>query len=308
MWARNIRRAALATALALAACGIAGASASPAAADWPSCLGEPATIVGTEGNDTIAGTSRDDVIVGLGGDDVITSGGSSELDLICGGDGNDSVIVTTGGDGFFPFNAAAVSGDAGDDRIQGSRDTFVVADYESSPQPVTVDLGAGTESGWGNDTLVRVTAVEGSPHDDVLSGSDASDGLYGEAGDDTIAGLGGGDYLSGGSGTNSIDGGAGRDWLDDWDAPTGVHVNLAKGTAAGWGEDTLRSIEQVYGSKHADTLVGGAGADRLDGLGGNDRLYGQAGKDHLDGGKGRDRADGGPARDVCHAERTVRCP
>src|SRR6266567_2717501 len=37
----------------------------------PTCDGRPATIVGTEGNDTIKGTPGRDVIVGLGGDDQI---------------------------------------------------------------------------------------------------------------------------------------------------------------------------------------------------------------------------------------------
>ena len=285
---------------------VLGASAA-SASTWPSCLGEPATIVGTDGNDTITGTSGDDVIVGLGGDDVISSGGSDEYDLICGGDGNDTILATTSS-GLFNLDAAVISGDAGDDRIQGSKETFVVADYEDSPEPVNANLGTGTESGWGNDTLFRVTVIDGSPSDDVLTGSAGMDGLYGEGGNDTIAGLGGPDYLSGGAGINSIDGGTGRDWLDNWDAPTGVHVNLAKGAASGWGADTFRSIEAVYGSKHADVLIGGPGADRLMGLGGKDRLYGGKGRDVLDGGNGRDFADGGAARDVCRAERTVRCP
>ena len=302
MFSARTRLIVLSAALVVASVLVIGASASTS---WPSCLGEPATIVGTDGNDTINGTSGDDVIAALAGDDVVTSGGGS--DLICGGDGNDALVATSGGESL--FDAAVMSGDAGDDRIQGAKDTFVVADYESSPEPVTANLGAGTESGWGNDTLVRVTLVDGSPNDDVLTGSAGTDGLYGEAGNDTIVGLGGGDYLGGGPGDDKIDGGTGRDWVDYYDAPAGVHVSLAKGTASGAaGADTFRSIELVYGSKHSDVLVGSPGTDRLEGAGGNDKLYGGKGKDTLDGGKGKDRADGGPARDVCRAERTVRCP
>ena len=53
------------------------------------CLGSPATIVGTEGNDILTGTSGDDVIVGLGGNDLIRGMGGS--DTICGGDGGDLI-------------------------------------------------------------------------------------------------------------------------------------------------------------------------------------------------------------------------
>jgi Ca2+-binding RTX toxin-like protein len=302
------RRLAVATAaLAATAALVVGVSASAASTPWPTCLGEPATIVGTDGNDTIAGTSGDDVIASLGGDDVITSGGSSDTDLICGGDGNDTLMATPGGDSFFDW--AVMSGDAGDDRIQGNEDTFTEVDYEDSPEPVTVDLGAATESGWGNDTLVRVDFVDGSQYNDVLTGSNYFNGLYGNAGDDTISGLGGVDDLGGGAGVNSIDGGSGSDWLDYWDAPSGVHADLAKGTAgSGWGTDSFRSIENIYGSKHADTFVGNAGRNVINGNKGNDRLYGGKGRDFLDGQSGKDRADGGPARDQCRAEKKIHCP
>ena len=242
--ARLIVLAALVTAAVL----VLGASTSAASPAGPTCLGVPATIVGTDGNDILNGTSGDDVIVGLGGDDVIISGGADEGDLICGGDGNDSLIVTDGGDGFLPFTV--VSGDAGDDRIQSSGG-FVFADYEGSPEPVNVNLTTGTETGWGNDTLVGVSIVIGSAYDDVLTGSADEDGLEGLAGNDTIAGLGGGDYLSGGTGDDKIDGGTGRDWLGYYDAPASVRVSIATGTASGGaGNDTFGSIEKVDGSKY----------------------------------------------------------
>lgn len=299
----SVRQMALPAALATAVLLVFGVTSSAASNPWPTCLGEPATIVGTDGNDTLNGTSGDDVIVGLGGDDVITSGGG--YDLICGGDGNDALIATTTGDSFFDW--AVMSGDAGDDHIQGSKDAITEVDYENSPEPVTVDLGAGTESGWGNDTLVRVDFVDGSQFNDTLTGSAASDGLYGGPGDDTISGLGGNDYLSGGPGANTIDGGPGRDMLDYFDAPTGVHLSLAKHTASASGTDTFRSIENVYGSTHADTIVGDAGPNYINGNKGNDRLYGGKGNDTLIGGKGKDFADGGPGRDVCQAEKKVHC-
>ena len=60
------------------------------------CLGRPATIVGTPGDDRLVGTDGDDVIVGLGGDDVIIA--SLGDDRICGGRGDDSIYAQGGND------------------------------------------------------------------------------------------------------------------------------------------------------------------------------------------------------------------
>src|SRR6266540_1577596 len=54
------------------------------------CLGHPATLVGTGRHDTLVGTRGPDVIVGLGGNDRIRGGGGR--DLICGGAGSDVVF------------------------------------------------------------------------------------------------------------------------------------------------------------------------------------------------------------------------
>jgi Ca2+-binding RTX toxin-like protein len=283
-----------------------GVAASGASSPWPNCVGEPATIVGTDGNDTIAGTANDDVIVGLGGDDMITSGGSGyDGDLICAGDGNDTVIA--GGGGF--FDSADVEGGAGDDRIQGSKDSMVMADYESSPAPVTANLGTGIVTGWGTDTLVYVSGLWGSAFDDTLTGSAREDAIFGDAGNDTISGIAGMDDLGGGPGSDKLDGGTGLDLVDYFDASSGVHVNLAKGVAGGGaGHDTLRAFEAAYGSKRADVIVGNTGANYIFGNSGNDQLFGGKGKDRLRGEGGKDRADGGPQRDVCSAERKIHCP
>lgn len=62
----------------------------------PTCLGLPATIVGTEGPDVLIGTAGNDVIVALGGNDLIFAGGGN--DIICAGDGDDIVFGGPGND------------------------------------------------------------------------------------------------------------------------------------------------------------------------------------------------------------------
>jgi extracellular elastinolytic metalloproteinase len=62
----------------------------------PSCLGLPATRVGTVGANRITGTRRADVIVGLGGNDRVDGRGGA--DVICGGPGSDTLIGGPGVD------------------------------------------------------------------------------------------------------------------------------------------------------------------------------------------------------------------
>jgi Ca2+-binding RTX toxin-like protein len=80
----------------------------PAAAP-PTCKGKPATIVGTNGNDTRKGTSGKDVIAGLGGKDKLS--GLAGNDLICGGAGKDTLNGGKGNDKLY--------GEAGKDTLKG---------------------------------------------------------------------------------------------------------------------------------------------------------------------------------------------
>ena len=89
---RNLTLTCIVLAAALALLAVTRAAADTT----PLCLGQPATIVGTDGNDTLNGTSGDDVIAGLGGNDDITGEGGN--DLVCGGSGNDVVLGRAGRD------------------------------------------------------------------------------------------------------------------------------------------------------------------------------------------------------------------
>jgi hypothetical protein len=69
---------------------------APAQAAIPTCLGKPATIVGSNGSDVIYGTKFPDVIASLAGDDRVHALAGN--DLVCGGDGNDVVLDGYGTD------------------------------------------------------------------------------------------------------------------------------------------------------------------------------------------------------------------
>jgi Ca2+-binding RTX toxin-like protein len=117
--------------------------------------------------------------------------------------------------------------------------------------------------------------------------------LLGGPGNDPLSGGAGDDLLQGGGGNNTLDGGAGNNTASYANAPSGVTVNLATGTAANGygGTDTLTSIESVTGSAFNDTLIGDAGDNSLSGGAGNDTLIGGAGNNALDGGAGTDTVD-----------------
>ena len=252
----------------------------------------PATIVGTQGNDTLIGTAGRDVIAGLGGDDVIDGGGGN--DLICGGDGNDQLFGGAGED--------VLSGEAGDDVLDGAGQPASGADfaaYDVSPAAVTANLTTGKATGWGSDQLRGIEGISGSPFGDSLTGNGADNVLLGQRGNDRLNGLGGSDLISGTAGDDTMNGGAGADLAFYENSPRAVRVDLARGVASGWGRDRLRSFEDVVGSRRADRIFGSRGANFLWGLGGADLIDGRAGRDHAFGGPGRDRCVRSEVRSSC---------
>ena len=101
-------------------------------------------------------------------------------------------------------------GGLGNDQIDGGAGSYDIADFSTTAflevvAPVTVDLGAGTATGHGSDSLTGMEAILGSDLDDTLTG---------DAGPNIIFGLGGNDVLTGADGDDAIDGGPGRDGPD----------------------------------------------------------------------------------------------
>ena len=82
--------------------------------------------------------------------------------------------------------------------------------------------------------------------------------ITGTSGDQTLNGTSGNDVFRVEGGNDIINGNGGVDTIDFEDAPVAVTVNLAAGTASGWGNDTLNGISQIYGSFQGGTLTGNA--------------------------------------------------
>lgn len=136
---------------------------------------------GSMGDDVLVGDDQDNELVGLfEGDDRVDGGGGD--DIIDGGEGADNL-----------------DGGAGVDTLG----------FLESPAPITVDLGAATDSE--GDTFVNFENVIGSFFDDTITGNDAANELGGAGGADQIFGLGGDDVIFGGGGSDGADGGLGTD-------------------------------------------------------------------------------------------------
>lgn len=290
----------------------------------------PLIISGTPGDDTLFGGAGDDAISAGGGNDVLDGGlGNDTLD---GGEGVDTVyyqraewgvvvdlsvgmaisdgldelisienVVGSAFDDYIRGDAGAnwllgwdgddlvvgnegndtLIGEQGDDTIVGG-DDFDTVSFEYATTGVVVNLAAGTADGEGHDLIHDVEAVVGSHFNDKITGS------------------AGNNWLDGGEGNDTIDGGAGFDTVSFARATTGVTVNLALGTATGYGNDVLKGIETVLGSAFDDVLIGDGGANGLLGGAGNDVLNGGGGNDTLTGGAGDDALDGGSGVDTAN--------
>jgi len=213
------------------------------------------TIVGGQQGDTLDGGANGDLLNGLGGNDII-DGGMGDDDM-SGGNGVDTLLFTTngdvtvwmlgGGDGF-------TSGADGDDTFEGfenvtvgNGDDFVMGDTGSN----AILAGGGTD------------AVYANAGNDVVDGGAGDDSLYGNEGNDTMIGGNDEDKLWGQEGEDVVTGGAGKDTLRG-------------------GEDD----DVLYGNSGNDLLVGGEGNDTINGGTGADVIrweVGDSGTDLIEG-------------------------
>ncbi|RNF35400.1 calcium-binding protein, partial [Paracoccus methylarcula] len=253
-----------------------------------------------QSGDTISGTSGADIFdfsgisdfagyyngISLGGgNDRYT--GSSDRDVVYGGDGSDTLI-----------------GRAGADELDGGsgRD---VASYAQSGSAVKIDLGTGSAVGGHaeGDELTSIENLVGSSKNDRLIGDGANNDIRGLAGSDVIKGGSGadtlrGDYgadiLEGGAGSDLLHGGGGIDTLSYVTSNSGVSVNLGTDAVSGGhaSGDSIRDFENLFGSSYNDRLVGDQSANIIKGGGGADLIFGKDGEDRLLGGYGHDKISG----------------
>jgi Ca2+-binding RTX toxin-like protein len=230
---------------------------------------EAVNATGSSTGDTILGSDHIDRLNGAGGNDNIIGGAG--VDILTGGTGVDLLD--------YRFDTRSVG-------IKADLATNTVVDNNSGA--LRVDTISGFENLAGSilDDIIR-----GTSGDNKLLGDGGNDWIYGLAGNDGLFGGTGNDFLSGGTGNNYYNGGSGTDRFVGgsvsgpgmWDKvsyefETGLQGIVATFTGAQsisvvdtFGTtDTGTFIEEIKGSKLADTFNGSAGGETAEGMGGDD--------------------------------------
>ena len=279
---------------------------------------------GGAGNDTLNGTYAGygaiDTLVGGAGDDTYNMRSATDVIVEAAGGGIDTVVsslsdITVGANVEIirfanEYYQANATGNALDNTFfasyagnilngAGGNDTVSYANGGVVRVSLAVTGSQDTYSS-GYDTLISIENLIGSNYNDTLTGNGVANLLDGGTGADTLSGNGGNDTLRAGAGDDRLDGSFGDDLLDGSigidtvsyeTAAAGISVNLALAGAqatGGGGNDTLLSIENVFGSVFADTIRGNGQANTLEGYNGADTLSGGGGADVLTGGVGAD--------------------
>lgn len=214
---------------------------------------------GDAGNDTLDGGAGNDYLIGGMGDDVLAGGDGNDVYFYGLGDGIDHISDSGGADWLVFQNGITLQGvrlGVGSLRLTLSDGGEVHLDDFDPDNPLAgaieyIQFSDGVA--MTREQLIQTLGfeVEGTPGDDVLSGTAYGEPIHAYAGDDSVDARGGDDHVFGEDGNDSLSGGSGNDLLD-----------------GGSGNDIL------HGDAGADRLLGGAGDDVLAGGAGNDTLEG----------------------------------
>lgn len=284
-------------------------------------IGETLSVAGTR----IAKLASIESIQGSQGDDIVKLSG--DIREVSGSLGNDTL------DARAASKYSYLHGGGGNDILWASAEGSYLIDGDELDPAVTspryYDDSDVMKGGEGADTLVSISG------DDQMRGGDWGDNFYSIGGRDRMLGGKGDDvfdfalanakaFPSPLSVTRAqaglvgiwIDGGKGRDRVDFSDTYTsyatldnfltlGVEVDLGvgigreRGTGRA-GQFTIKNVEDLYGTKREDVLIGSDTGNHLYGLAGKDILAGRSGADRLVGGKHADELFGGAHDDYLY--------
>ena len=263
------------------------------------------TLRGEAGNDTLIGRTGNDEIHGGSGDDTITHYVGDGNDLVDGGSGTGG-----GGDTLVVRNQDPVTQAANSTPVTfniGVVASTIVPETGGNALDILLSYGTGSVQmdqiedieihlGSGGDT-VNITSPLGAT---TLSTSTIT--VEGGAGGDTVDaaaidpgklvgvvfnGDGGNDSFATGDGNDIFDGGNDIDTVSFASADEGISVTLDGANAAtvthvgdvNGESDSVKNVENVIGSTHADTITGDGNDNVITSNGGDDILAGGAGTD-----------------------------
>ena len=245
---------------------------------------------GNAANNLITGNSGDNLMIGLGGDDTyVWTSGDTVVEVAGGGTDTvqsatnanlstistavENLVLTGSGDVSATGNDLdnTITGNSGNNTLSGGNGDDTVS-YMNATFGVSINLGAGTASGFGTDALTGFEVAIGSIYEDTLTGT---------SGADTLDGYAGGDTMIGGSGNDTFI----VDAVDDV-------VSDSSGT------DTVRaSVSYTLGSDMENLVLTGAAFINATGNDSVNILTGNDGANTLDGGDVADTMIGGRGND-----------
>jgi Ca2+-binding RTX toxin-like protein len=293
--------------------------------------GTDVTVIGSSSDDTVElGNGIDRVALGDGSDTILAKSGNLPWDSLDGGDGQDTLVLQTGGPyelgGLTKFASIEVIRFAEGSSLGSEVAHLVMHGYSaiilgsSGSDKVslaggveTVQLGDGDDlvriGGWGLNAADQIDAGAGVDLLRLIGGGvfdltavallDGFEQIRLDEGGTVIMRNGGvvaiegravADTVIHGSGIEQLNLGDGFDTADYSRSTGAVVVNLATGSASGG----YAQGDQIVG---VEGVVGSGFNDRLFGSNGGNAMQGGAGKDGIMGAGGADTLDGGDDND-----------
>ncbi|MGO1074132.1 beta strand repeat-containing protein [Inquilinus sp. CA228] len=222
-------------------------------------------VQGSAFGDNLTGDGAANTLRGMVGNDVLNGGAG--WDTLEGGSGDDQLVGGAGGD--------LLRGGAGADHLTGGADNDI-ASYWDSTVGVTINLQTGVNTGGtaqGDTIDSDIEIINGSNHNDVMTGNVLANELVGFDGADTLSGGGGGDTLRGGAGADVLNGGSGVDYFS-YTALSDSTVSAADTIQDFQAGDLIwvRTIDADGSSANGDTAFTFIGAGAFSGTAGELRV------------------------------------
>lgn len=274
-------------------------------------------LIGGDGNDAMWGEEGDDTLDGGTGNDYLRGDNGNDTFIFGRGYGQDRIdidsynasnvdVILLGAD-ISPADITLRRDLVNESwglvlSINGTSDTLTISDWLLETGAYVIDyikFADGTI--WDSQTMLQMTAINGTSGNDTLSGLAAPDTINGLAGNDILYGYAYNDTMDGGTGADTMIGGTENDSYFVDDAGDVVTENSGEGTdtvnssityalgsnlenlallgtsAINGVGNTLRNY--IMGNSAVNALIGGDGDDTLDGGAGVDNLIGGLGND-----------------------------
>lgn len=264
-------------------------------------------ISGDAANNNLFGAGGSDYLIGGLGNDVLLGGSGGRGDYLDGGIGTDTTTYLDSLEGV---------------QVNLSSKKVIITSPVDGRSTITIDANSGQGGDATGDRLLNIENLHGSPHDDILVGSDS---LIGNNSLSNVDGFWGNDIIVAGEGTEILSGGEGTDWLSYQNSKEGINIRLAPvysellkqylpsvAASGGFAQGDIikpsvqkdadgkesfagdSSFENLEGSQLNDSLLEGDRQNNIiKGLQGIDSLSGLEGDDTLIGGDGADSLNGG---------------